>query len=241
MEPLVARLAGQARLDSAIPLLIAKLLEDGGDLLNEECAEALTRIGSPAVLHAISEAFPGAPFHFRLYADGPLERIHSDLAVETCVALLEHEKDKRIRIQPRRCPPPAVRPGRHRGGPAPPRGPGRSISSSGAFEIDLLETCTFTGDRFPEYDEWLAAEKAEKEEHWRRVKELEGDPMRLLLYGLEKLIGKKATDVPRAAPAVPPAPRPGPPLILKRTQRAGRNDPCPCGSGKKYKKCCGRG
>ena len=21
--------------------------------------------------------------------------------------------------------------------------------------------------------------------------------------------------------------------------RAGRNDPCPCGSGKKYKKCCG--
>ena len=32
------------------------------------------------------------------------------------------------------------------------------------------------GERFPEYDEWLAAEKAEKEEHWRRVKELEGDP-----------------------------------------------------------------
>jgi uncharacterized protein YecA (UPF0149 family) len=23
--------------------------------------------------------------------------------------------------------------------------------------------------------------------------------------------------------------------------RVGRNDPCPCGSGKKYKKCCGRG
>lgn len=22
--------------------------------------------------------------------------------------------------------------------------------------------------------------------------------------------------------------------------RVGRNDPCPCGSGKKYKKCCGR-
>ena len=23
-------------------------------------------------------------------------------------------------------------------------------------------------------------------------------------------------------------------------QKVGRNDPCPCGSGKKYKKCCGR-
>jgi len=22
-------------------------------------------------------------------------------------------------------------------------------------------------------------------------------------------------------------------------KKAGRNDPCPCGSGKKYKKCCG--
>ncbi len=23
-------------------------------------------------------------------------------------------------------------------------------------------------------------------------------------------------------------------------QKVGRNDPCPCGSGKKYKKCCGK-
>jgi preprotein translocase subunit SecA len=23
------------------------------------------------------------------------------------------------------------------------------------------------------------------------------------------------------------------------TKKIGRNDPCPCGSGKKYKKCCG--
>jgi hypothetical protein len=31
-------------------------------------------------------------------------------------------------------------------------------------------------ERFPEHDEWLAIEKAEKEQHWKRVKELEGDP-----------------------------------------------------------------
>jgi uncharacterized protein YecA (UPF0149 family) len=24
-----------------------------------------------------------------------------------------------------------------------------------------------------------------------------------------------------------------------RTAKVGRNEPCPCGSGKKYKKCCG--
>jgi len=26
---------------------------------------------------------------------------------------------------------------------------------------------------------------------------------------------------------------------VRKEQTAGRNDPCPCGSGKKYKKCCG--
>jgi len=26
----------------------------------------------------------------------------------------------------------------------------------------------------------------------------------------------------------------------KKTVKVGRNEPCPCGSGKKYKKCCGR-
>lgn len=28
--------------------------------------------------------------------------------------------------------------------------------------------------------------------------------------------------------------------IVRTEEKVGRNDPCPCGSGKKYKKCCGR-
>ena len=99
MEPLVARLAGQAHLDSTIPLLVTKLNEDGGDLLDEECAEALARIGTPAVLNAVAEAFPGAEAHFRLYAVKPLETTHSDLAAETCLRLLEGEKEEDIRVQ----------------------------------------------------------------------------------------------------------------------------------------------
>ena len=27
---------------------------------------------------------------------------------------------------------------------------------------------------------------------------------------------------------------------IVKPKKIGRNDPCPCGSGKKYKKCCGR-
>ncbi len=30
------------------------------------------------------------------------------------------------------------------------------------------------------------------------------------------------------------------PQISKPSPKVGRNDPCPCGSGKKYKKCCGK-
>jgi SWIM/SEC-C metal-binding protein len=29
------------------------------------------------------------------------------------------------------------------------------------------------------------------------------------------------------------------PTPLKKAVKVGRNDPCPCGSGRKYKKCCG--
>jgi uncharacterized protein YecA (UPF0149 family) len=33
------------------------------------------------------------------------------------------------------------------------------------------------------------------------------------------------------APAMP---------VVRGHRKVGRNDPCPCGSGKKYKRCCGR-
>src|SRR4029077_1024120 len=39
-----------------------------------------------------------------------------------------------------------------------------------------------------------------------------------------------------AAPPPAPAPRTDP--AAAAGQKVGRNDPCPCGSGKKYKKCC---
>ena len=45
----------------------------------------------------------------------------------------------------------------------------------------------------------------------------------------------------RRQPQRPVAPRAGAPIGApqKAAPKVGRNDPCPCGSGKKYKKCCG--
>ncbi len=43
-------------------------------------------------------------------------------------------------------------------------------------------------------------------------------------------------------PALPPAPTAyvAPTPFIRDQPKIGRNDPCPCGSGKKYKKCCGK-
>ncbi len=52
----------------------------------------------------------------------------------------------------------------------------------------------------------------------------------------------KADEPVQAGPApARPAGRPsGPEPFRRETPKVGRNEPCPCGSGKKYKKCCGR-
>ena len=236
MEPLVVGLAGEARLESTVPLLITKLIEDG-ESLNEECAQSLTQIGTPSVLESVAEAYANAPRHFRLYATQPLEFIRTDLAVEKCLHLLRQEKDQHIRLDLAH----ALLSQLSQEGIEEARKllVGRKLNlENRQLRNYLVETCTMMDERFPEYDEWLATEKAEKAEHWRRVSELEGDPNGLLLFALEKLIGENATDMTTATKSVPHASRQSPAPKSESQQRVGRNDPCPCGSGKKFKQCC---
>lgn len=48
-------------------------------------------------------------------------------------------------------------------------------------------------------------------------------------------------DYEKGLPGEDEAPLPPPvETIRKDSDGPGRNDPCPCGSGRKYKKCCGR-
>jgi len=56
----------------------------------------------------------------------------------------------------------------------------------------------------------------------------------------EKKQERKRTQ--RAVVSEDEAPIPDAPVeqVKKKEQGVGRNDPCPCGSGKKYKKCCGK-
>jgi preprotein translocase subunit SecA len=60
-------------------------------------------------------------------------------------------------------------------------------------------------------------------------------------YGGETATGAGASTAIATEPAGPGPEAPGAQRPVQRNEpKIGRNDPCPCGSGKKYKKCCGR-
>jgi len=56
-----------------------------------------------------------------------------------------------------------------------------------------------------------------------------------VLVGLEPNNDEDLTDIALALGAPVPAP---PPVERRSAEKVSRNDPCPCGSGRKYKKCC---
>jgi preprotein translocase subunit SecA len=56
--------------------------------------------------------------------------------------------------------------------------------------------------------------------------------------GFDRFGGGSSSGV--ASPEESEAPQIATPVV-RETPKVGRNDPCPCGSGKKYKKCCGAG
>jgi preprotein translocase subunit SecA len=55
---------------------------------------------------------------------------------------------------------------------------------------------------------------------------------------IQELRGALPADVLESGRHAPPAARPTPAPRTATGEKVGRNDPCPCGSGKKYKKCC---
>ena len=58
----------------------------------------------------------------------------------------------------------------------------------------------------------------------------EGELSQFITHYNERILSQPR-DVPRSEPKVEP---------VHVGAKVGRNEPCPCGSGKKYKKCCGR-
>ena len=71
--------------------------------------------------------------------------------------------------------------------------------------------------------------RVQSEDRAQRVLEFCNDNDIVVVVGLEPDKSEDLSDIERAIAAREPA-RPAP--------KIGRNDPCPCGSGKKFKRCC---
>jgi hypothetical protein len=229
-EGFAIRLAGEMKLEAAIPLMLTTLHEAPDDWINEECHRAFAKIGSEAVIAHFANDYPQREWFERLSIACTLEDIHSDASVQTCLAFLKIEKDQEIRglllqsillnfstegIEP-----------------------ARQFILKVPLDPDVLEVrsalltaCKLMGERFPEFDAWL--EDSKNDEEFRR-KWYEAHP----IHADEEDFEDGEFDDDEFEEEEFEEPKPPPLTIVRRDKRIGRNDSCPCGSGKKFKKCC---
>ena len=227
LEIFLVMLAGEMRLERAIPAIVKKL-HAIGDVLSEQCVEALGKIGTDAAAEAVAEGWLESAWDYRLYATSALEKIHSDTTVRKCLQLLPRDKDLDIRTKLAdalvcQMAEESIE-------------PIRELVQRRAYDPAnsdlmgrLVAVSTILGMTFPEYPIWKRAVEEQRVKTERRMEEM-----------------RSVFQAPKPAP--PPKPalakeednflerKPAP--FLRTEKPVGRNDPCPCGSGKKYKKCC---
>ncbi|HEV3444987.1 MAG TPA: SEC-C metal-binding domain-containing protein [Gemmataceae bacterium] len=228
LEIFLVELAGEMRLEPAIPRIVKKLHECG-ELLSEECVEALGKIGTDAAAEAVTDGWLEAVWEYRLYATSALDVIHSDTTVRKCLELLPQDKDLDIRTKLAD----ALL------GQFAEEGiePVREMVERRAYDPmncdltrKLVVVSTVLGATFPEYPIWKreAEERLAKQE--RRMREMGGffEPPAKLTRPPKPALSNERGDFLERKPAP----------FLRVDKQVGRNDPCPCGSGKKFKKCC---
>jgi hypothetical protein len=99
--------------------------------------------------------------------------------------------------------------------PSQPRRPGAYPPPSPEERLRRFRESNVPIDAIKECSGWSCFRDEEEDSHWNALRD---DPAR---------------PVYEPTPYKPPQPHVAP-------VKTGRNDPCPCGSGKKYKKCCGK-
>jgi len=216
-----AEIAGEMR-DAAFVPDLARLMRKfpDSDFLLENCTEALVKIGGPAVVDAIRANAAKADEFFWFSATHILSRNRSQEAIAYLAERLEAKTDLETRNHLAaaliyQCVPEALEITREV--VLENRKRNDWLIDSIGLKSDLITFADFLGERFPEYDEWK-----QEVENYR--------------FRLPFLTNPKSSKVTKPADTAfikPPSLPDSKPFV-----RAGRNAPCPCGSGKKYKKCC---
>jgi hypothetical protein len=229
LEIFAARMAGEMRYEPAVPLLVDKL-DVGEKVLSEEANVALMKIGTDAVIRAVCNVYPNAEYHFRDYAVRLFGGIHTDLAVTAGLELLPLEEDDEARVWlatdlAHQFSTEAVEMGRE---------VLREAPSYCRYELQsaLVAACKLMGYEVSELKEWeeeiaLSEQLFPEDDHFELSTR---SPLfdNTASDALDDLPSVRLGDVDTVEEDKP----------LTRAAPVGRNDPCPCGSGKKFKKCC---
>ncbi len=248
-EIFAVRVVGEARYGPAVPLLVAKLGIDA-DVLLEESAAAVGRIGSDDAIDrlAVFDADGGEDdaWGLNLYVGDALGRIKRPASEAALLARIGREPDDEIKVRLHNdlldlCSLAGLDAARLLVA-ADPRHP----ESVGLCER-LVAAAVMHGVTLPEDARWRDRVRVHDAEVAARRAKLEAGG----LAAFAERMRQRSPDFadPPTAEELPPIP----PLDIggydpyarfepiRGQPKVGRNDPCPCGSGKKYKKCHGVG
>jgi hypothetical protein len=224
-EVLALRLLGRMKHRQAVGVIVDKLVSRAeADELTTACVDALVATGSVETVTKVKDRFATLSPALRLCASDIFRRIKLAQSESAVVAQLGREPDARVRagLALALCELAATEPaaldqlGKIAG------------SADAALDQDISAVFTIAGRPMPKPATSTAAAFASKPTAAPFEWDDDVD---------EELLPREAeADVAAAEPPEPPAPA----TIRRDAPKVGRNDPCPCGSGKKYKKCCGR-
>jgi hypothetical protein len=202
------QLAGEMQLETAIPLLCSFLGAED-DVLPGCASKALVRIGTESVITTLAEKYAAAPEeYYRLFASDVFGKIKLPASEKALLELLPSEDDITYATK--------LADGLCELGSAIGIPLVQELVENGydSGHLNLKETlyahCIMSDTLLPQRNLWKLELEEEEQRRANRINEMN----RLFM-------GKSPASIP-----------------LKNMDKVGRNDPCPCGSGKKYKKCC---
>ena len=245
-EVYAVRVLGEARHAAAVGPLVERFAADD-DVLSEAVSKALVRIGTDDVADRLAAFIPGKAWEVRLFADDPLPKVKRPAFEAAVLRLLGVEPDDELKtnllVDLCELGSLAGLDVARRHVVADPNHP----ETLGLCE-SLIATAVMHGVDLPEAPRWrerLAAHDAKVAE---RIKRFDAGDLSGFVDGLRERYPGMADefDDEPLPPRDPPPPLPGEydpyariEPIRNAAEKVGRNDPCPCGSGKKHKKCCG--
>jgi HEAT repeat protein len=251
MEIFCVQVLGEACYAPATEALVERLLIPDADLLNEEAAAALGRVGTVDVVERLEAAYPSQEWGVRLFVAGPLGRIKRPDSERALLRLLgaEPEVDLRTQLASQLSDLCTTE--------------GLDVIRRMVIEDDydpqvadleelVVTVATMTGFEFPEAREFRERADLRRREREKRIARMrDGDD---IVREIRERWRRgeppwPATDEPDDYDDPPGAgdddwdegpylPPPAGATYRRAAPKVGRNDPCPCGSGKKYKKCC---